>query len=105
MRPLEIAGPRPAEVRDVCPENRTALPGVGGQSDCSLAGRSPAELARGRSRRIRWVRQVRTVKPLVSVNGPASGLVTVTFRVPVSALADSEMTTVSCVALLRVSPS
>jgi hypothetical protein len=42
------------------------------------------------------------VKPFESVYQPASGFVTVTFLVPTAAPLESEMTTVSCVALLRV---
>ena len=42
------------------------------------------------------------MKPFESVYQPASGFVTVTFRVPVAAPPESEMLTVSCVELLRV---
>jgi len=46
--------------------------------------------------------QFRTLKPFESVYEPASGFVTVTSRAPVAALPDSEMTSVSFVALLYV---
>ena len=43
-----------------------------------------------------------TLKPLLSVAVPPSGLVTVTLRAPVAALAATDTVTVSCVPLLKV---